>query len=85
MFDSWIQDVIDIKCRYNVPLCLIGDFNARTGVLPDYLEHETDVVTDHIGLNFCNDNDLSTLNNSYVPTSRCNMDVHVNNNGKLIA
>ena len=84
VFDSLIQDVIDIKCRYNVPLCLIGDLNARTGVLADYFEQENDEVSDLIGLNFCRDNDLSTLNNSYVPTSRWNMDLQVNDNGNKL-
>ena len=78
-----IQDAIDIKCRHNVSLCLICGFNGRTGVLADYLEEEYYVVSDLIGLNFCNDNVLSTLNNSYVTTSR-NVDVQVNINGNQV-
>ena len=35
---SQLQDSINIKSKFNVPLCLVGDFNARTGLLADYLD-----------------------------------------------
>ena len=85
VFDNLVQDIIDIKSRYDAPFCLLGDFNARTGLLDDFLDVE-DVLTDQTGLGFCNDvfDTCSTIDGLDIQTPRYNCDVHVNNNGKSV-
>ena len=85
VFDNLVQDIIDIKGRYDAPFCLLGDFNARTGLLNDFLDVE-DVLTNHTGLGFCNDvSDMyAAVDGLGILTSRYNTDVHVNNNGKSV-
>ena len=38
-FNQIMSDIIDIDTKYNnCKICLVGDFNARTGNLPDFIE-----------------------------------------------
>ena len=38
-FDQIMSDIIDIGAKYNnCKICLVGDFNARTSNLPDFIE-----------------------------------------------
>ena len=74
--------MLDLKVMYNVPFCLTGDFNARTGLLDDFMTIE-DIVSDLSGFNASNDNsDLkSYFRDKGFETKRHNMDECVNNNG----
>ena len=46
------------KSKFNAPFCLVGDFNARTGLLADYLDNDDNFVSDLLGLNSCDDSSL---------------------------
>ena len=37
VFSDIAQDLITLKSEFDVPVCLIGDFNARTGLLDNFL------------------------------------------------
>ena len=37
------QDLITLKSDFDIPVCLIGDFNARTGLLDDFLHIENEI------------------------------------------
>ena len=41
-FDETISqienDIIDLKCNYNLPICLLGDFNAHTKLADDHVD-----------------------------------------------
>ena len=87
VFDNFVHDVIYIKSRFDLPLCLLGDFNARTGTLNDFLESK-DKVLNLTGFDFSDDDDdtdiLKALQESGITTNRYNNDSHVNNNGKKL-
>ena len=36
IFSDIARDLITLKSEFDVPVCLIGDFNARTGLLDDF-------------------------------------------------
>lgn len=86
VFDCLVQDIINIKSKFNAPFCLVGDFNARTGLLADYLDNDDNFVSDLLGLNSCDDSCLSPTctDKLFVPTGRKNMDIKVNNNGSHV-
>ena len=52
MFNIIYDDITSIISRYNIPVCLIGDFNSRTGELNDCLNIESEII------NHCNLNDI---------------------------
>ena len=79
IFDYLVQDLINLQSKYNVPFCLVGDLNARTGSLADYLDINDDAVSNILGLNFCDG--PCELPKHAVPTKRINMDTKINNNG----
>ena len=39
IFSDIAQDLITVKSDFNIPVCLIGDFNSRTGLLDDFFTH----------------------------------------------
>ena len=43
VFDVIQEDLIEINTR-NLPVCLIGDFNARTASVPDFEEDDHAVL-----------------------------------------
>ena len=86
-FNLIANDVIDLNAEYNCPILLIGDFNARSGKMKDYVTLEKCVVQE-AGLPesendlFCNSEKLSSLN---ILTHRVNSDTKCDNNGhKLV-
>ena len=36
IYDCLVDDIITIKATFNTPVILMGDFNSRTGVAPDF-------------------------------------------------
>ena len=86
MFNVIYDDITNIISKYNIPVCLIGDFNSRTGELDDYLFIESEII------NFCNLNDIANdifpLNflyeNPNISNKRCNEDKITNNNGEML-
>ncbi len=44
IFENLAEDIVEIKDKYNGPISLIGDINARTGLLPDTTEFEAQAL-----------------------------------------
>ena len=40
MYDIIAEDILNLKINHNLPICLIGDLNSRTGTLNDTLPIE---------------------------------------------
>ena len=38
IFENLQDDILMIKLKYNLPVCLMGDCNARTGLCDDFLQ-----------------------------------------------
>ena len=80
--DKIIDDCIKLKAKYNMPFLLMGDFNARTGHLDDFVQFNDG---SHTSVNFdFLDEDLGAkndLDNFGICTGRYNEDAYVNNNG----
>ena len=53
------HDIIDMKVKYNLPICLAGDFNVHTGIKSDFLDQDNlladlltvGIVGEDIGIN----------------------------------
>ena len=87
LFDELAEDIINIKSKYDAPICMIGDFNSRTGNLDDFIILEEQISE------ICNldsiDKDIFNSKQYFeehgLNTKRCNKDTCTNNNGfKLI-
>ena len=78
VFDNLCTDIVNIKSKYDAPLCLLGDFNARTGLLDDFLD--VDNFVDQSSLGACD----GDLDNTDILNSRSNSDAVVNNSGKKV-
>ena len=85
MFDDIASDLLMLKNVHNMPFCLLGDFNARTGVeneISGYSEIE-DCANSHYVNDFDYDyidtEDFQTYN---IRLRRCNSDAVINNHGK---
>ena len=84
IFENLQDDILMIKLRYNLPVCLMGDSNARTGLCDDFIHFDPhmaeltglDTETDE----FCDMK--ATLNAQGICTERFNCDNVVNNNGQ---
>jgi hypothetical protein len=84
-YDLLTQDIIMFKNRFNnCSICLVGDFNSRTGTLSDFvLDTDNDIFTDRF---YDNDFILSKCNleNCGIDTNRYNQDTCINNNGRKL-
>ena len=87
LFDELAEDIINIKSKYDAPICLLGDFNSRTGTLDDFTVLEEQISE------ICNldNNEIDVFNSKQyfeergLNTNRSNKDNFTNNNGyKLI-
>ena len=83
IFDNLNDDMLMINVNYNLPICLIGDSNSRTGLIDDflYIDHH---VAETTGLDistedFCDMKEI--LETKGICTRRFNSDHVVNNNG----
>ena len=84
IFDILAEDIMCLESKYNLPIVLIGDFNARTGVVDDFMTVE-DTITVECGLDEV-DNAIfdvkSRLESLGITTERNNEDKkRCNNNG----
>ena len=43
LFDLLRSDIYDLSSKYDIPLCMIGDFNCRTGLLTDFMAFEEEI------------------------------------------
>ena len=83
-FNLILCDLLDIKCSHNSKICLVGDFNSRTGNLPDQLEPDRHLFS-ATGLEDHRDElliDNTFLNKLNIPTTRHNDDKIVDTNSK---
>lgn len=44
-FEFLSSQLIDLSVKYNCDACIVGDFNARTGVLKDYIDLDENVAS----------------------------------------
>ena len=77
IFENLSSDLIRLYSSYNSPnICLIGDFNSRTGILNDFLE--TDKLPHHSNNFDINNLDFyeskENLDLLGIETKRCNSD-----------
>ena len=80
IFDEIFLDIVKIKSVHDLPFILMGDFNARTALLEDFLDNDHETLdTDFFQADFTNN--LEQLNLS----QRYNLDkkTNVNANGLL--
>ena len=79
IFSDIAQDLITLKSDFNIPVCIIGDFNARTGLLDDFLHIENE-ISNLTGLDRINHNlDMrSSLSELGFITDRFNNDLMTN-------
>ena len=83
MFDDICTDIAQLKAQSDAPILLLGDFNARTGKMDDFILYD-DRAAALCGVD-TNDHELSDNCTSYdFCEKRYNKDVHVNNNGKQL-
>ena len=88
MFETIYDDIFYLKGILELPICLIGDMNSRTGELDDILIFEREVIqsceTNDIADVFVDD--FSGLNsiedNNILSRKRVNKDKTINENGK---
>ena len=86
MFDVLTDDILAMKNSFDLPLCLIGDLNSRTGNLDD------SIIIEHSVINSCGIDDfaqelfgLDPNNiNQFLAEERNNKDTTVNCNGELL-
>ena len=87
VYDVLSEDIINISCSYaDLPICLIGDFNSRTGQLNDFLSFE-DCISSEVGFDVVGSKHVVTeqsLETLGIHTSRVNSDNFVNNNGRKL-
>ena len=88
MFESIYEDIFYLKGILELPICLVGDMNSRTGELDDILTFEREVIhsceTNDITDFFVDDcSDLSFFeDNNIISRKRANKDKTLNENGK---
>ena len=83
LFDELAEDIVNIKSKYDAPICMIGDFNSRTGNLDDFIILEEQISE------ICNldsiDKDIFNSKQYFeehgLNTKKYNKDRCTNNNG----
>ena len=85
LFTDIEDDLLNIQTTLHAPVCLIGDFNARTGLLDDFLDLDQNVAV-YTGIS--NDPEWCDLKEQLsmdgVEVNRFNYDTEVNNNGRRL-
>ena len=83
MFELISNDIISLKAKYSMPFLIMGDFNARTGRLRDFIDR--DVVDRVFGYDELNDDVEDMSDNSAIVVDRANMDRgQPNTNGRRL-
>ena len=84
LFEDLFDDILSLNVRFNLPVLLVGDFNARTHSLNDFATPDSSLLN-------CNEFFIdpievtANLDLLDITTVRSNKDTHVNSNGlKLI-
>ena len=81
IFETFEEEFINIKIKYDLPVCLIGDFNARTASMNNFLTIDNNNAHES-GLNDTNrfNCDKGTSNNGYKLIKMCkNLDIQIVN------
>ena len=84
--DDIASDLSSMQVLYDLPFVLIGDFNARTGLLDDFLVID-DLVGNECGPISFEDIPIDTKDDFMkkgIPPDRFNKDRNVNNNGRSL-
>ena len=86
LFDLLRSDIYDLASKFDIPMCLIGDFNCRTGLISDFMTIESE-ISELCGLDdgieeFNDFYSLCTSNN--LPIGRFNCDMQVNKHGRQL-
>ena len=83
MFDDIVSDITNFKAKYsNAQMCLMGDFNARTGVEPDWFNEEEAWFEEHLGLEEIVEE--TEIEQNLVRRGRENEDKVTNRNGQRL-
>ena len=83
MFDDMASDITHFKAKYrNAQICLMGDFNSRTGVEPDMFNEEERWFEEQLGLNELAEETDAEQCNEY--RGRQNEDTAMNQNGRRL-
>ncbi len=84
VYDNLANDILNFNCTLGLPILMVGDFNARTGVLDDFVSIEDNVAFE-CGIDL-SDNDIFSsrvdLELLGIETVRYNSDKGINNNGR---
>ena len=85
MFDIIANDIFSLKNTFNLPICLIGDLNSRTGIIDDTFAIEQSVINNCELDDFAQELfDMSFTNDpNNIIGKRYNKDNEVNHNGQL--
>ena len=86
IFDDLAEDVLTLNSQGDLPTLLIGDFNARTGCLDDFVCMD-DSVALQCGTDLSDDDLFNTkheLDSLGIETSRFSQDGVVNNSGRML-
>ena len=87
-FEQIEENIVDIKIRYDLPICLSGDFNAHTKSELDFIEHDG-TVAELTGCDILdrNSNEVLTKQSPLLTAYRYSQDTSsINRNGrKLLA
>ena len=85
-FDNLANEIVKLKIKYKLPICLVGDFNARTGNLNDTLNTDLNIVDDIELENQTNEMfDVNIdIRNENISRNRINKDTTNNENGKSL-
>ena len=82
IYENIMLDIATLKSKYDIPFVLIGDFNARTGLMSDFVSIAPALI-DECGLE--SDVDVEGVFKKYnIPIERFNEDLTVNKNGKKL-
>ena len=86
VFDTIYNDIFHLKTIFDLPLCLIGDMNSRTGNLNDILTFEHEIINSSEINDFAQDFfELNSLEgNNKISKKRTNMDKTINRNGEAL-
>ena len=86
LFNSLSEDILLIKEQYDVPICIVGDLNSRTGTLDDFITID-DHVARSIDLDIIDSDMFSSkfnLDNKGFETNRFSKDNVISANGKQL-
>ena len=82
IFDEINEDIISLKSSYDVPICIIGDFNSRTSTLDDFvtLDEQITIIYNLEELEREAFNSKQYFEEHGIKTTRSNIDKITNNN-----